>query len=81
MPDALVVLDGATVAADATLGTVDAAGTVLRSVVEHATVVDESGNEIDLTVPPPSDDSTTDDTSTTDISTTDTNDERERAEA
>ena len=58
-----------------------ARGKALEFLVEHATVVDESGNEIDLTVPPPSDDSTTDDTSTTDISTTDTNDERERAEA
>ncbi len=50
-----------------------ARGKALEFLVDHATVVDESGNEMDLTVTPPTDDSTTD--------TNDTNHERERAEA
>jgi trigger factor len=53
-----------------------ARGKALEFLVEHATVVDESGDEIDLTVTPQSDDSTT-----TDTNTNDTNDEQERAEA
>jgi trigger factor len=54
-----------------------ARGKALEFLVDHATVVDESGNEIDLTVTPPTDDSTTADTT----DTNDTNHERERAEA
>jgi trigger factor len=54
-----------------------ARGKALEFLVDHATVVDESANEIDLTVTPPTDDSTTADTT----DTNDTNHERERAEA